>query len=92
VSSKDLEVRERLNRPVIKVMQRHPGTQRHPGNQMPEAQYIVQVRMLYDLVIDRPTCVVYRRLILTVIITAKITAVWVPSPNFSPLLSTLGIS
>ena len=60
VSSKDLEVRERLNRPVIKVMQRHPGTQRHPGNQMPEAQYILQVRMLYDLVIDRPTCVVYR--------------------------------
>jgi len=54
VSSKDLEVRERLNRPVIKVMQRHPG------NQMPEAQYILQVRMLYDLVIDRPTCVVYR--------------------------------
>jgi len=38
VSSKDLETRERLNRPVINVMQRHPG------NQMPEAQYIVQVQ------------------------------------------------
>jgi len=37
VSSKDLELRERLNRPVIKVMQRHPG------NQMPEAQYVVRV-------------------------------------------------
>lgn len=37
MSSKDLELRERLNRPVIKVVQRHPG------NQMPEAQYIVRV-------------------------------------------------
>jgi len=39
VSTKDLELRERLNRPVIKVMQRHPG------NQMPEAQYIVRVSL-----------------------------------------------
>jgi len=42
VSSKDLETRERLNRPVINVMQRHPG------NQMPEAQYIVRVRTQRD--------------------------------------------
>jgi len=63
VSSKDLELRERLNRPVIKVMQRHPG------NQMPEAQYIVQVRLshvtsilsVFITVILTSACFVFRR-------------------------------
>jgi sugar-specific transcriptional regulator TrmB len=35
LTSEHLELRERLDRPVVKVVQRHPG------NQMPEAQHIV---------------------------------------------------
>ena len=38
VSSADLMRHERLDRPIMKVFQRHPG------NNMPEAQEIVKVR------------------------------------------------
>ena len=47
VSSADLMSHERLDRPIMKVFQRHPG------NNMPEAQEIVKVRMKGVILIKR---------------------------------------
>ena len=46
VSSSDISTRERLERPIISVYQRHPGTN------LPEAQEIVKVRTAPALVLD----------------------------------------
>ena len=41
VTSRDLSVQEKLDRPIVKVFQRHPGTN------LPEAQEMVKVRIYF---------------------------------------------
>ena len=52
LSSSDLGNRERLDRPVIKMFQRHPGTN------LPEAQEIVKVFYIktYQTVLGKTGC------------------------------------
>ena len=50
VSSADLMSHERLERPIMKVFQRHPG------NNMPEAQEIVKVTLPIILFVELRSC------------------------------------